>query len=226
MCMLNKKIAWKCYKGGVPKIVDPEERRRAVAEAVFRVVCRDGLEQASLRNVAAEAGLAIGSVRHYFDGHTELMVFAMREMSARVITRLTAHADRLLDTSAPLTPAEQREIVVGMLAEVLPLDDERRTEVIVWLSFAAAARTRPELRPHADELYDGLLALTTRTLEGARRAGRLRPQADVALEARRLCALLDGLSLEAAFHPGRLDADTMLAVLRTHLTALTRAAED
>ncbi len=204
--------------------MDPEERRRLVAEAVFRVVCRHGLEQTSLRNVAAEAGLAIGSVRHYFAGHTELMVFAMREMSARLIARLTAHADRLLDPSAPLTPDEQRETVVRMLAEMLPLDEERRTEVVVWLSFAAAARTRPELRAHADELYDGLLVLTTRILEGARRAGRLRPDSDIAVEARRLCALLDGLSLESAFHPGRLDADTMLAVLRAHLAALTPAA--
>ncbi|MEV4800274.1 TetR family transcriptional regulator C-terminal domain-containing protein [Nonomuraea sp. NPDC049421] len=204
----------------MPKIVDAGERRRAVAEAVFRVVGRDGLEQASLRNVAAEAGLAIGSVRHYFDGHNELMVFAMREMSARVIARLDAHAERLMDPSAPPTPDEQREIAVRMLAELLPLDDERRTEVIVWLSFAAAARTRPELRAHADELYDGLLALTTRILEGARRSGRLRQDRDVALEARRLCALLDGLAMQAAFHPGRLDADTMLGVLRTHLAAL------
>ncbi|PZG25334.1 TetR family transcriptional regulator, partial [Spongiactinospora gelatinilytica] len=138
----------------MPKIVDPDERRRAVAEAVFRVVCREGLEQASLRNVATEAGLAIGSVRHYFAGHTELMVFAMREMSARLMARLTVHADRLLNPSAPLPPAERRETVVRMLAELLPLDDQRRTEVIVWLSFVAAARTRPELRTHADELYD------------------------------------------------------------------------
>ncbi|GII64596.1 TetR family transcriptional regulator [Sphaerisporangium krabiense] len=200
--------------------MDPEERRRVVAEAVFRVVRREGLEQTSLRNVAAEAGLAIGSVRHYFAGHTELMLFAMREMSARIIARLTVHADRLLDPSAPLSPDERRETVVRMLAELLPLDDERHAEVVVWLSFAAAARTRPELRPHADELYDGLVSLTTRVLEGAHRAGRLHPNADIPLEARRLCALIDGLSLEAVFHPGRLDPATMLAVLKAHLTTL------
>ncbi|MFB4289878.1 TetR/AcrR family transcriptional regulator [Nonomuraea sp. ATR24] len=205
----------------MPKIVDPEERRQAVAEAVFRVICRDGLEQASLRNVAAEAGLAIGSVRHYFAGHTELMVFAMREMAARLLARLTAHAELLLDPAAPMSEGERRETVVSMLAEMLPLDDERRTEAVVWLSFAAAARSRPELRAHADELYDGLLALTTKVLEGGRRSGRLRPGADVAVEARRLCALLDGLSLEGAFYPDRLDPGTMLAVLRAHLAALT-----
>ncbi|WP_433249155.1 TetR/AcrR family transcriptional regulator [Streptosporangium sp. CA-135522] len=204
----------------MPKIVDPQERRRAVVEAVFRVVERDGLEQASLRNVAAEAGLAIGSVRHYFTTHSELMVFAMRAMSERVTGRLVAHADRLLNADAPLTPHERWETAVCMLAEVLPLDGERRREAVVWLAFVTAARTRPELRPHADELYDGLLALTTRVLEGARRAGRLRLDADITLEARSLCALLDGMSLQAVLHPGRLDPETMLSVLRRHLAAL------
>ncbi|RBQ11677.1 TetR family transcriptional regulator [Spongiactinospora rosea] len=209
----------------MPKIVDPDERRRAVAEAVFRVVGREGLEQASLRNVAAEAGLAIGSVRHYFAGHTELMVFAMREMSGRLMARLTVHADRLLNPPTPLPPAERRETVVRMLAELLPLDDQRRAEVIVWLSFVAAARTRPELRTHADELYDGLLTLTTRILQGAHRDYRLHPNTDIPTEARRLCALIDGLALEAAFHPTRLDTPTMLTVLRTHLTTLTPLAK-
>ncbi|MGC5014270.1 TetR/AcrR family transcriptional regulator [Streptosporangium sp. DT93] len=206
----------------MPKIVDPGERRLAVVEAVFQVVERDGLEQASLRNVAAEAGLAIGSVRHYFDGHAELMVFAMRAMSERVRNRLVAHAERLLGADAPpREPHERQEAVVRMLAEVLPLDRERTRETVVWLAFVTAARTRPELRSHADELYDGLLSLVTRVLRGARDAGRLPGDADVALESRRLCALLDGLSLQAVLHPGRLDAEAMLAVLRRHLTALT-----
>ena len=201
--------------------MDPQERRRAVVEAVFQVVERDGLEQASLRNVAAEAGLAIGSVRHYFAGHTELMVFAMRAMSERVTRRLAVHAERLLAADTPLrTPHERLEAVGRMLAEVLPLDEERHRETVVWLAFVTAARTRPQLRSHADELYDGLLALITRVLEGARDAGRLPADVEVALESRRLCALLDGLCLEAVLHPGRLDAGTMLAVLRRHLTAL------
>jgi AcrR family transcriptional regulator len=193
----------------VPKVVDPDERREAVVEALFRVVERDGLEQASLRNVAAEAGLAIGSVRHYFDNHAELMVFAMKAMSERVGNRLAGHVERVLN-------AEDRlEAVVDMLAEVLPVDDSRRREVVVWLAFVNAARTRPELRSHADEVYDGLVTLVTRILEGARR-----PNLDVPLEARRLCALLDGLSMEAVLHPDRVDSATMLSVLRRHLVSL------
>lgn len=65
----------------MPKIVDPGARRRAVADAVLRVIGREGVEGASLRNVAEEAGLAIGSVRHYFRDHDELLLFTMRELS-------------------------------------------------------------------------------------------------------------------------------------------------
>ena len=50
----------------VPKFVDAALRRQEVVEAVFRIIAADGLERASLREVADEAELAVGSVRHYF----------------------------------------------------------------------------------------------------------------------------------------------------------------
>lgn len=192
----------------MPKIVDPEARREDVVEAVFRVVRRDGLEQASLRNVAAEAGLAIGSVRHYFAGHTELMVFAMRAMSDRVSRRLLGHVEDL--------QKDRRAAAVAMLCELLPLDDRRRDEATVWLAFAMAARTRPELRPHAREVDDGMRRLVARVLEGARVI------ADIPLETDRLCALIDGLTVQAVLQPDRMDAERMTAALLHHLDTLTR----
>lgn len=199
----------------MPKVVDPEARREQVAEAVFRVVRRDGLEQASLRNVAEEAGLAIGSVRHYFAGHSELMVFAMQAMNERVVRRLLEHVEQLetIDDRLP--------IVESMLAELLPLDERRREEATIWLAFATAARTRPELRPHAEESYDGLRRLVFKVLDGARRSDRLREGTDLAVEVERLCALIDGLTVHAVLHPDRMDAETMTRVLRHHLQSLT-----
>ncbi|MEU4704577.1 TetR/AcrR family transcriptional regulator [Nonomuraea dietziae] len=199
----------------MPKVVDPEARREQVAEAVFRVVRRDGLEQASLRNVAEEAGLAIGSVRHYFAGHSELMVFAMQAMNERVVRRLLEHVEKLETTD------DRLPLVESMLAELLPLDERRREEATIWLAFATAARTRPELRPHAEESYDGLRRLVFKVLDGARRSARLREGTDLAVEVERLCALIDGLTVHAVLHPDRMDAETMTRVLRHHLQSLT-----
>lgn len=63
--------------------MDAEERRRLVAEAIFTVVVRDGLAHASLRVIAQEAGLAIGSVRHYFTDSGEMIVFALTRSAER-----------------------------------------------------------------------------------------------------------------------------------------------
>jgi DNA-binding transcriptional regulator YbjK len=200
----------------VPKIVDPHERRQAVVDAVFRVVQREGFEQASLRNVATEAGLAIGSVRHYFENHADLVAFAMQAMGERLRARLTAHLERLQIA----TPQERHQVVIDMLAEVLPLDEKRHQEAVVWLEFTTAARTRPELRPHANDIYTGLLALTTRILTRASETANL--NLDVPLEARRLCALLDGLTMQAVLHPTQLSPAAILSTLQHHLESLWR----
>ncbi|AZQ74122.1 TetR family transcriptional regulator [Streptomyces luteoverticillatus] len=201
----------------MPKIVDPEARRRAVADAVFRVARRDGLENASLRNVAQEAGLAVGSVRHYFADHSDLMLFAMRELARRVEARVRDHAEHLLATP----PADNRAALVeDLLAEFLPLDQARHDEAVLWLAFCTAARVRPELRPSADRIHTGMRELIERVLHEAQNAGGFPNHLDIPTEALRLLALLDGLTLTSVLHPARLPADDMRRVLRLHLRSL------
>ncbi len=213
MTVLNK-IARSCYKGNVPKIVDPEARRLEIAEAVFRVIQRDGLPQASLRSVADEAGLAIGSVRHYFKGHDELIVFAMRSLGDRLVARLLGHLPDLLD---PATPRSRRqELTEALLGELLPLTEQTRAETDVWLAFTAAAKNRPDLAEEATRTHDGVRALVRRVLEGAHGAGGLLDDLDLAVETERLAALLDGLALSA----GRTPPELMRTVLRRHLETL------
>ncbi|WP_316519839.1 TetR/AcrR family transcriptional regulator [Kitasatospora brasiliensis] len=202
----------------MPKIVDPVERRQAVADAVLRVAAREGLEHTSLRNVAEEAALAVGSVRHYFAGSSELMIFAMSELAHRIEARIRVHAAALLDPAAVDT--DRRERTVRLLAETLPLDAERREESALWLSFVTAARTRPDLRPRAAEMQAGLDDLVRRVLAECERADALLPGLDLGLETRRLSALLDGLTLQAVHHPELVGPDELRAVLRRHLDTL------
>ncbi|MFF5209412.1 TetR/AcrR family transcriptional regulator [Streptosporangium sp. NPDC000396] len=202
----------------MPKIVDPETRRQEVAEAVFRVISREGVEQASLANVAAEAGLAIGSIRHYFASHGDLMTFAMRAMADRLFQRILGHVDRLA------AETDRRAVAEDLLAEFLPLDEARRQESTVWLAFTTSARTRPELRPYARELYDGMRKIVLRVLTRARDMGRLAEGLDLDLETERLCALIDGLTVNAILTPERTDPATMLRVLRCHLDGISLAA--
>ncbi|MEU5419093.1 TetR/AcrR family transcriptional regulator [Streptomyces sp. NPDC001407] len=201
----------------MPKIVDPGARRRAVAAAVLRVVGRDGLEAASLRNVADEAGLAIGSVRHYFSDHDELVIFAMGELVDRIEHRLRARADLVLATAPG---GDLRARAEELLAELLPLDGERRQEAELWLAFTTAARTRPGLRPRAVELQQGTVALLARVLQGGQESGGLPDGLDVELESLRLAALVDGLTLQAVLEPDRLTPELLRRMLSHHLDTL------
>ncbi|MEV0645136.1 TetR family transcriptional regulator C-terminal domain-containing protein [Phytomonospora sp. NPDC050363] len=202
----------------MPKIVDPEERRRAVVDAVFRVVRRDGVEAASLRNIATEAELAIGSVRHYFTSHEELMVFAMKEMVERVSARVLAHAEALRRPAPVRDRAERAE---ALLREFLPADSERFDEAVVWLEFTSAARTRPSLQPQAKRLYEGMRMIVGKVLAEANRGGRLHEGLDLDAETERLCALLDGLTVTAVLQPWSFTPQAALDVLHAHLSSLS-----
>ncbi|MFI6102031.1 TetR/AcrR family transcriptional regulator [Lentzea sp. NPDC051213] len=197
-----------------PRVVDAAARRQAVAEAVFRVVVRDGVEQASLRNVALEASLAIGSIRHYFDSHDDMIIFAVEALIHSIDQRVVAHVQSLEDRTDLRRPAER------VLSEILPLDDRRRDEAVLWLAFATAARTRPSLLPHAERLYDGVRALSGRALTVMAEAGTVAAGLDIALETERLASLLNGLTVDGVLHPDRMTPDLTVSLLRKHLDSL------
>jgi AcrR family transcriptional regulator len=200
----------------VPKVVDAAERRLALVEAVWRVMRRDGLEHASVRNVAHEAGLSMGSLRHYCASHSELMVFAFRAVIDRIESRL-----------AGLEPAlDPRRRAQRVLAQLLPLDDEQRVENEIWLAFTSRAMTDPALRALSKEGYDALKAGCQAIIADLSAAG-LAP-ADIPAETQRLHALLDGLAVHAAMRPDIHTAQSLIATITRHLDALAteRAAQD
>ncbi|ADD42556.1 TetR/AcrR family transcriptional regulator [Stackebrandtia nassauensis] len=199
----------------MPKIVDPTERRTEVVDAVLRIAERDGLEQATLRNIATEAGLAIGSVRHYFTDHAEVMEVAMKELVDRLGARILAKAERVTRPGV-----DRREAVQSILEEFLPFDAQRRLESAAWLSFVSASRTEPRLRPFAIKMQDGTRTIVGRIVKRIKESGRVPEDFDTDVESDRLTVLIDGLTLRAVLQPDTLDESAARAVLRRHLDSL------
>ncbi|WP_150460359.1 TetR family transcriptional regulator [Nesterenkonia ebinurensis] len=73
----------------------PASGRYEVAQAVWRVILRSGLARASVRAVAQEAGLSVGSLRHYFSEQRELQIYALELINERAHQRYIA-VDRSL----------------------------------------------------------------------------------------------------------------------------------
>ncbi|WP_160664527.1 TetR/AcrR family transcriptional regulator [Pseudarthrobacter sp. ATCC 49987] len=208
----------------MPKFVDAAIRRQEVVEAVFRIVAADGLERASLREVAEEAELAVGSVRHYFASSDELLAHSFGVVVDRVVGRL-ASADERLAGTRPGTP-EHHQGVLTLLGEFLPLDEERAVDACVWMAFKNAARTKPFLAPEADRSHRAVAAIVGRlVMELAGQAdtgntGAAMDQQRLVTEAERLLATLDGLTMHALLQPEWMTAQMCSDVLESHLTGM------
>jgi AcrR family transcriptional regulator len=201
----------------VPKLVDHDQRRAELARAVWTVIGRHGIEGATVRRVAEEAGVSIGGLRHYFDSQQGLLRFAAEAVATGVSARVAEHLRADLDgvTRARL-----------ILAEFLPLDEERRVEVDVWLACLVRSRVDTSLAELRGASWVGerhLCRLAVAYCRGVAPPATLgEPLADAALERRamRLHVFMDGLTLQAALYPTELPAADVRAALDRELESL------
>ncbi|SEL96474.1 TetR/AcrR family transcriptional regulator [Paenibacillus sp. OK003] len=200
----------------MPKIVDHDKQRLLVAEAAWRVIRRDGMEQASVRNIAVEAGISAGSMRHYFSTQSELLLYAMNLVSERVSSRITQMS---FDASSPL------ENMKLLLLELLPSTDEKMVEMEVWYAFTAKSKTDPALKEHANKVYNELRHAMAKVITYLMELNLLRTDLDKELEIERLYALVDGLGIHAILRPDQMNTKIMENILTTHLATLCRDIE-
>ncbi|MFD1536635.1 TetR/AcrR family transcriptional regulator [Nonomuraea guangzhouensis] len=178
----------------MPKIVDHDERRREVLSAARRVIVRDGIDAATTRAIAKEAGYSNGVLAHYFADKDEILLSALRQSHQRIRERLTRKIEGVTGLAA------LREL----LLDNLPLDAERtqetRLEVSFWSRSLASEHLAEVQRAEAAELRTAV----RRLLGEARAAGELATDENLDDVAERLLALVDGLSLHLLLYPGRL----------------------
>lgn len=176
----------------------------------------EGITGLSLRKVAAESGLNIGSVRHYFDDHRNLLVAAVTEVGDRMGKRLTRYST---DTLVGLDGEPAVDALQALLEELLPLDDERRVESIVLTEFIVAARVNPIFRPVTEQMAADMRQVITHAL------GVL-DVSEPAEEAERLIAILGGLILDAVTPHGSLGDERIRRTLRAHLRSVLVAGRE
>lgn len=193
----------------MPKIVDHDERRSEVLSAARRVIVRDGIDAATTRAIAKEAGYSNGVLAHYFADKDEILLSALRQSHQRIRERLAVRVAGVSGLAA------LREV----LLDNLPLDAERtqetRLEVSFWSRSLASEHLAEVQRAEAGELRSAVRAL----LGQAQAAGEVASGENLDDATEHLLALVDGLSLHLLLYPGRL---TRIDLERLMLTALDR----
>ncbi|MFJ8077240.1 TetR/AcrR family transcriptional regulator [Streptomyces sp. NPDC096176] len=186
----------------MPKTVDRDRQRRQIGAALLQLVAERGLDEVSVRTVAAAAGRSPGAVQKYFRTKEEMLVFAAELAGERTERRM---AD--VNTALPL-----RQALLELVLTTLPVDGERRAEATVQLAFAVHAAHHPRLAVIRRQVDQEVRQALSAWLESAGHLARAVAIADAVI------ALSDGLALRMLYAPQ--ECEHLLTVLDQALDAL------
>lgn len=186
---------------------EPDARRASLIEACARVLARDGASGASVRSIAAEAGVSPGLVGHYFDGIDALVAATYTHVGVKVSTAL----DEAIDAAGDAPRARLLAYATASFAP--PIADPAL--LATWVAFWSLVKARPDIAALHDDLYGAY----RRDLEALLAACGV-PSADQRLAAIAITALVDGLWLELCLSPQAFTPAEASAIAERHIDAL------
>lgn len=187
----------------MPRQVDHEQRRREIADALWRVVADEGVDAVSLRKVAGAAGVSMGLVQHYFHTRDEMLLFAFEVVGLRV-------AEECGQALARIDDPGPRDRVRVLLTQWLPIDDRRLREARALLTYMISGHDDVITR----SVRDGVVALRAHVASEIAAAGAAE---DPEMATTVLLGLADGLTAHVL--GAGLDPDDAVRALDTALDA-------
>ena len=198
----------------------PEKRRADLVQAAIRCLSEGGMSAFKLERIAAEAGVSLGLLSHYFTDKNELLTEVYRAALYEDITRTIAELD---DTGAPGSSAER---LCRILDAIIAPEYLKPANLTVWLALWGEIVVNPALKRAHRALYRSYIS-SLATLIGTVAEDRRRTVNATEI-ARSLQALIDGLFLERALDRQAVDhVDFRRAsyeFLELHLGKLTSPA--
>lgn len=188
-----------------------DERREQILQAAARLLAESGMENVSVRRVAATAGIGMGTLRHYFP--------TQRDLHHAMVLMLIDDEIQDFDIEDPsFPPAERLERCV---LQFVPREAGSEHLLLTWFGLYRAA-----LDPAGPALARQFLEVSTvraqermgRWLTRLAEEGRLRAD-DVRLHTLRLSVLVSGACLELITPGSQLTSDDA----RSLITATVRS---
>lgn len=170
-----------------------DARRHDLIKATVRVLAERGAAGASVRTIAAAAGVSPGLVTHHFGSVDRLVAASYDQVATRVGDALEAAV-----AAAGNAPAARLEAYVAA-SFTAPIADPAL--LATWLALWSLARSDPAMLARHDHHYAAFRARLEELL-----AACGVPTARLRLAAIGVTALVDGLWLELCLSPGSVTA--------------------
>ena len=159
--------------------------RDLIVEAARRTIAAVGLRGATIRAIAAEAGVSAGRVTHYFESKQQLAAAALDRNNLAAGERVWARS----------RAARGAEAIAAAVEALLPLDEQRRLEWAVWVAFWTESATDADAAAALQRSRQALVTILARPFADAVDDGELAPGLDFEYEAERLVVLASGVGL-------------------------------
>jgi AcrR family transcriptional regulator len=186
--------------------LDYEEQRQKIAQIAAEVIAREGIDAATFRRIAAEAGCSTTLLTNHFDDKRELLLSAYRSVSSNALKRFE---ERVVQN-----PAQIIETFVSLTA----VDQSSWFGWRVYIAFWEKAIRDPVL---ASE-QQSWIATSRKCIERAIEAG-YGAQIDSSHLAQLVIALVHGISIQVLFEPRSWSHEQIHAVLSSQIgSALAR----
>ena len=160
-------------------------------------------------------------MQYYCHSKDEMLVMAFEHVAERIAGRMAGI--ETAGAGAADGPVGSR--LGDALLEMLPLDDRRRTESLVYLAFAARAAVVPDLAA----VQQGLMRRVREHVAAAFRAAQTRgdaPDVDAGQASAATAALIDGLLLHLLTDPAGLTPSAAREIVLNHLRDYLPGLED
>lgn len=195
----------------MPKQVDHQARREAIAHALWRVVDEQGWSKATMREVAREAGVSLGQLQHYFSSRAEMLAFGV-ECAAEETTRRIG--EQLEELSQPPHPRDALRVILG---EMLPLHPGARATSRMHAAYVLEAMHDAAL---AEQVGQGMRAgrgMVEQLIRDAVYERHIRADCDAAIETDLVLALT---GLAPLLELNVIEPSEALAAIEQHLERL------
>lgn len=163
-----------------------DERRAEIVEAGLSVAMREGVESVTVRRVAQEAGISLGTVHYCFDDKDAMLRAMGRAIAMRASEQVLAALDAGPDRTALL------EATVDAMLGGLKQHQEMR---LLTFEFAVSGARTPVLREVAQAHLKQSIAMTREYLQRLADVAHVRFRTDMGALARMTALRIDGIEL-------------------------------
>lgn len=193
----------------MPKKIDHAERKDQIIEAMFRIIHHSGFENATLRQIAKEAELSLGSVQHFFPKQKDIYMLAMDVIYERFEERMQ---NVIQENEGAFKNA------VRMIKQIVQANtEEERMENDIWMKFSIMATMNPEYHETKESLREVNLNFAKDVLKMLYENAYIKDPVNIDDSANSLTIFIHGLVFESVIYANLYNAQVIETEIREYL---------